>query len=141
MNVWREIAGLHFIPISIDLGLLIVRLICAGLMLFFHGWEKLVTAPRQFHTFPNLIGIGSELSYVLVVWLEVFGALLIAVGLFTRWHALGLATTMFIAWLLWHERRFTGKNAGELPFAYMSVYLLLFCTGAGKYSLDHLLGL
>jgi putative oxidoreductase len=110
-------------------------------MIVFHGWEKLMTARRQFHTFPNLIGIGSELSYVLVVWLEVFGAALIALGLLTRWHALGLAFTLFIAWLLWHQRRFTGTNAGEMAFAYMFGYLLLFLTGAGRYSLDHWLGL
>jgi putative oxidoreductase len=123
------------------LGLLLLRVALAALMLAFHGWEKLMTAKRQFHSFPDLIGISSELSYVLVVWLEVFGAVLIALGLFTRLHAFGLAFTMFIAWLLWHKRRFTGANAGEMAFAYLFAYLLLFLTGAGKYSLDHLLGI
>lgn len=136
-----ELFGLHFIPENADLGLLILRVTSAALMLAFHGWEKLMTARRQFHTFPNLIGIGSELSYVSVVWLEVFGAVLIALGLFTRIHAFGLAFTMFVAWLLWHKRRFTGANAGEMAFAYMAVYLLLGLSGAGKYSLDYLLGI
>ena len=136
-----ELLGLRFIPFDADLGLLLLRVVYAALMVVFHGWEKLLTARRQFHTFPNLIGISSELSYVLVVWLEVFGAVLIALGLFTRLHALGLAFTMFVAWLLWHKRRFTGENAGEMAFAYMVAYLLLFLTGAGRYSLDHLLGI
>jgi putative oxidoreductase len=138
MKLWL---GLHFIPLDADLGLLLLRVALAGLMIVFHGWEKLMTARRQFHSFPNLIGIGSELSYVLVVWLEVFGAALIALGLLTRLHALGLAFTMFIAWLLWHKRRFTGPNAGEMAFAYMFGYLLLFLAGAGRYSLDRLLGI
>lgn len=137
----KFLLGLHFIPLDADLGLLLLRVALAGLMIVFHGWEKLMTARRQFHTFPNLIGIGSELSYVLVVWLEVFGAVFIALGLLTRLHALGLAFTMFIAWLLWHERRFTGPNAGEMAFAYLFGYLLLFLAGAGRYSLDRLLGL
>lgn len=137
----KYLLGLSFIPLDADLGLLLLRVSFAALMLVFHGWEKLMTAGRQFHTFPNLIGIGSELSYVLVAWLEVFGAVLIALGLFTRLHALGLAFTMLIAWLFWHERRFTGPNAGEMAFAYMFAYLLLFLTGAGKYSLDRLFGI
>ena len=137
----KELLGLQFLPLDADLGLLLLRVAYAALMIVFHGWEKLLTARRQFHTFPNLIGISSELSYVLVVWLEVFGAVLIAVGLFTRLHALGLAFTMFIAWLLWHKRRFTGENAGEMAFAYMVAYVLLFLAGPGKYSLDYLLGI
>jgi len=137
----RELLGLRFLPFDADLGLLLIRVVLGALMIAFHGWEKLMTARRQFHSFPNLIGISSELSYVLVVWLEVFGALFIAVGLLTRLHALGLAFTMFIAWLLWHKRRFTGENAGEMAFAYMAAYLLLFLTGAGRYSLDRLLGI
>jgi hypothetical protein len=67
---WRELLGLHGIPLDADLGLLILRVTLAALMIVFHGWEKLLTARRQFHTFPNLIGISSELSYVLVVWFE-----------------------------------------------------------------------
>jgi uncharacterized membrane protein YphA (DoxX/SURF4 family) len=70
------------------------------------------------------------------------GAAFIALGLVTRLHALGLAFTMFIAWLLWRKRRFTGPNAGETAFAHMFGYLLLlFFAGAGRYSLDRLLGI
>ena len=133
--------GLPFIPLNPDLGLLLLRVSFASLMIIFHGWEKLMTAPRQFHTFPNLIGISSEASYVLVVWFENFGAVLIALGLFTRINAFGLAFTMFVAWLLWHHMRFTGENAGEMAFAYGFAYLLLFFSGAGKYSFDRKLGI
>jgi len=133
--------SLSFIPLNPDLGLLLLRISFASLMITFHGWEKLMTASRQFHTFPNLIGISSELSYILVVWFENFGAVLIAIGLLTRINAFGLTFTMFVAWLFWHHMRFTGENAGEMAFAYGFAYLLLFLTGAGKYSLDYKLGI
>jgi uncharacterized membrane protein YphA (DoxX/SURF4 family) len=35
----------------------------------------------------------------------------------------------------------TGPGAGELPFSWAFVYLLLLLAGPGKYSLDHRLGL
>lgn len=133
--------GLRFIPFSTDLGLLMIRLVFPVLMIVFHGWNKLMTASEQLHSFPDLIGIGSELSYLLVVWFEVFGAVSIALGLLTRINALGLAFTMFVAWLLWHGGRFTGEDAGEMAFAYGCVYLLLVFTGPGRFSADHRLGL
>jgi len=137
----KKILGLSFIPLNPDLGLLLLRITFAALMIVFHGWEKLMTAERQLHTFPDLIGISSELSYILVVWLENFGAVLIAIGLFTRIHALGLAFTMFVAFFLWHDMKFTGSNAGEMAFAYGFGYLLLLFAGAGKHSLDYKLGI
>ena len=133
--------GLPFISLNPDLGLLLMRVSFAALMITFHGWEKLMTAERQFHTFPNYIGISSELSYVLVVWLENFGAILIALGFLTRINSLGLAFTMAVAFIFHHDMRFTGPNAGEMAFAYGFGYLLLLFSGAGKYSLDHKLGI
>jgi putative oxidoreductase len=137
----KKIIGLTFLPLGPDVGLLLLRVTFATLMIVFHGWEKLMTWERQLHTFPDLIGLGSEISYVLVAWVENFGAVAIILGLFTRIHALGLAITMFVAFTQWHDWRFTGSNAGEMAFAYGFAYLLLFLTGAGKYSLDRKLGI
>lgn len=137
----KKLLALSAIPKNLDLGLLLFRVTLGSLMICFHGWEKLMTAERQFHTFPDLIGISSEVSYVLVVWLENFGAISIALGFLTRIQSFGLAFTMFVAFFLWHDMRFTGENAGEMAFAYGFGYLLLFLSGPGKYSLDHRLGL
>jgi len=62
-------------------------------------------------------------------------------GLLTHIHALGLGFTMFVAFFLWHDMRFTGSNAGEMVFAYGFGYLMLLFTGAGKYSLDYKFGI
>lgn len=133
--------GLPFIPLNPDIGLLLFRICFGMLMILFHGWEKLMTAERQFHTFPDLIGISSELSYILVVWFENFGAILIVFGLFTRINALGLAFTMFVAFSLFHDMQFTGPSSGQSAFAFGFAYLLLFFSGGGKYSMDHKLGI
>jgi len=148
---------LSFLPTRPDLGLLFLRLTLPVLMIRFHGWGKLTGwadepmrvpnlfaldgAIKEFHTFPNYIGISSELSYVLVTWLETFGSMMIIVGLFTRLNALGLFIAMMVAWAFHHHMHFSGPNAGEMPFAYAFVYLLLFFAGAGKFSLDRKFGL
>src|SRR5688572_32296501 len=101
----KKLFGLSFVPLNVDLGLLLFRVAMAVLMIRFHGWGKLTGwadermrvpnlfslagARKEFHTFPNHIGISSELSYVLVTWFETFGSLMIVAGLFTRLNALG----------------------------------------------------
>ena len=53
---------------------------------------------------------------------------------------LGLFITMMVAWGFHHGMRFSGPNAGEMPFAYAFCFLLLVFAGAGKYSLDRKFG-
>jgi putative oxidoreductase len=153
----KKLFGLSFLPLNADLGLLLLRVAISFLMVRYHGWGKLTGwadepthTPNLFgldgfwkeiHTFPNYIGIGSEVSYLLVVWFETFGSMLIALGLFTRIHALGLFCTMAVAWFFHHHMRLSGANAGEVPFAFAFCYLLLFLAGSGKFSLDRKLGL
>ena len=153
----KKFFGLTWLPLGPDLGLLVLRVGISVLMIRFHGWGKLTGwadekmrvphlfsldgALKEFHTFPNYIGISSELSYVLVTWCETFGSMFIIAGLFTRLHSLGLFITLAVAFVFHHGMRFSGPNAGETAFAWALVYLLLFFSGAGKYSVDRKLGL
>jgi putative oxidoreductase len=148
----KKLFGLSFLPLNADLGLLLFRIALSWLVIRYHGWGKLTGwkdesirlpnlfsldgARKEFHIFPNYIGISSELSYVLVTWFETFGCMMIIVGLYTRLNALGMFITMMVAWGFHHHMRLTGPGAGEVPFAYAFGFLLLFLAGAGKYSLD-----
>jgi len=148
----KKFLSLSWLPLAPDFGLLALRIAVSFLMIRYHGWGKLagwadesIRLPnlfslagvqKEFHTFPNYIGLGSEVSYVLVTWCETFGSLAIIAGLLTRLHSLGLCITMTVAWIFHHHLKLTGAGSGELPFSWAFVYLLLFLTGAGKYSLD-----
>ncbi|HET6341720.1 MAG TPA: DoxX family protein [Gemmatimonadota bacterium] len=70
--------------------------------------------------------------------LEVFGGLLILLGLFTRPVALILALEMIIAYFYAHFPRGPVPllNGGELALLYMSVWIFLAGNGAGPWSLD-----
>lgn len=153
----KKFLGLSFVPLNPDLGLLVLRVSVSWLMIRYHGWGKLtgwadekIRLPnlfaldgvrKEFHTFPDYIGLSSELSYVLVTWCETFGSMAIMAGLLTRLHSFGLFVTMAVAWGFHHQMRLTGPGAGELPFSWIFVYLLLVLAGPGKYSLDRRLGL
>ncbi len=147
-------AGLGALPLAPDLGLLLFRTALSFVMVRYHGWGKLAGwaqestrtphlfslagARAELHTFPDYLGLSSELSYVLVTWLETFGSLAIALGLLTRLHAAGLVVAMSVAFLFHHHADF---NGGETAFCFAFSYLLLLLAGPGRLSLDHRWGM
>ena len=118
-----------------DFGLLILRLVAGGVMMLSHGIGKLTSFNDMFHDFGNPIGLGSETSYILTVFAEVFCAFALMIGLFTRFVAIPLMITMAVAFLIVHADDPFGRK--ELAFIYFSLYLTLFFTGPGKYSVDN----
>jgi putative oxidoreductase len=70
--------------------------------------------------------------------LEVFGGLLMVLGLFTRPVALVLALEMMAAFFIAHlpSGGWPIENGGEAPLLYLLVFVFLAANGAGPYSLD-----
>ena len=130
----------NFIPLNKDLGLLLVRIALGATMIYAHGWNKLINFDTKFHSFPDVIGIGNEASYILVTYFETIGALALILGLYTRFHALGLTIVMFVGFVFAHNMNLVGGNSGEKACIYGIGLLLLFLNGAGKYSLDRKTG-
>ncbi|MCF3649265.1 DoxX family protein [Synoicihabitans lomoniglobus] len=153
----KKYLGLNLIPLNADLGLLLYRVAFSFVMIRYHGWGKLTGwqddsaglpnwfslagAKAEFHTFPNYLGISSELSYVIVAWSETFGCILIALGLVTRLQSLVLFSVMMVAWIFHHHMGFRAPHGGETAFLFAFAYLTLFLAGPGKYSLDRKLGI
>lgn len=120
----------------IDLGLLMLRLSFGGMMIYGHGWRKFLRLigdePIKFR---DVFGMGAELSLGLAVFSEVLCALLVMVGLFTRWSLLPLIFTMFVAAFVAHGG--DGFSEQEKALLYMAAFIGLFLSGPGKYSIDH----
>ncbi|MFK5878689.1 MAG: DoxX family protein [Flavobacteriaceae bacterium] len=129
---------LNFIPLNKDLGLLLVRIVLGATMIYFHGWDKLMNFDTKFHTFPDVIGIGNEASYLLVTYFETFGSLFIILGLYGRLHALGMTIIMFVGFFIANRMHLNGN--GELALVYGVGFLLVLLNGAGKYSIDRKTG-
>ena len=87
--------------------------------------------------FPDPLGVGSTLSLGLIIFAEFFCSALIILGLFTRLATIPLMIGMIVAAFIIHGNDpFAVK---ELSLFYLSLYVGLIFTGAGKYSLDYLL--
>ena len=113
--------------------------IVTGFLFFQHGYPKL------FGTLPVSGQSETPTEPFSILWvsgvLEVFGGLLIMIGLFTRPVAFLLAGEMAVAYFWRHLPRdfWPGNNRGELAALYCFVFLHLAAAGAGIWSVDAML--
>lgn len=120
----------------LSVGLLLLRVAFGGLMLV-HGTGKLMGFSEMADKFPDPLGMGSHLSLISAIGAEFGCSLLLILGLGTRLAAVPLAFTMCIALFVIHADDNWQKK--ELAATYLAVYIPLLFTGAGNFSLDHLL--
>ncbi|TDR16821.1 DoxX family protein [Marinicella litoralis] len=98
--------------------------------------------------------IPADVSWFMAAWGEYIFAILLLLGLFTRFAAVSLlvitaVATAAVHWpesyaslgQLWEGYAITNKGAGnfKLPLLFVILLLPLIFSGAGKFSLDHIL--
>ena len=132
----QKFLRLEFIPVNSDLGLLVLRVMLGGGMLWLHGWGKLLNLVNGRSSFPDVVGLGSTPTFLLAIFAEVVCSVLLVVGAFTRMAACFIAATMSVAFLVVNGARLTGPTNGELSFLYLTGALVLMVAGAGKYGID-----
>lgn len=114
--------------------------VVTGALFIQHGVQKLfgllVSANQTWNGPPAVF---SQFWFAGV--LEVFGGILIVLGLFTRPVAFLLSGEMAVAYFQAHFPRnfWPVLNGGENAVLFCCVFFYLFVTGAGPYSLDALL--
>lgn len=116
-----------------DAGLLLMRT-GFGIMILLHGIGKLQDLISGANDFPDPIGIGSNLSLVLVTFAEFICAILLIIGLFTRLALMPLIITMFVVVFI-HEAHLELFDK-ETPVLFLIAFTGLLFTGAGKYAID-----
>ena len=118
---------------AIDFSLFLLRVVSGGFMLT-HGYGKMIKLFDGDFTFADPLGIGVELSLGLTVFAEIFCALFLLLGLFTRFVSIPLMITMIVAVFIIHASHDFGKK--ELGLFYLTSYFILFISGPGKFSID-----
>ncbi|HEX9793558.1 MAG TPA: DoxX family protein [Planctomycetota bacterium] len=116
-----------------DLGLLLLRIVIGALMVG-HGLGKIGDLFGSEVVFPDPIGLGAQTSLALAAGAETFGALLVLIGLCTRFAALPVVFTMGVAAFVVHREDVFGD--GELALVYAATYAALVFTGPGRWSVD-----
>ncbi|MEP6465052.1 MAG: DoxX family protein [Parafilimonas sp.] len=130
----KKILSIKYSAASFNLSMLILRIVLGIFLITEHGYMKIVNFSTMQYQFYSFMGIGSKLSLILAIFAEVFCALFIVLGLFTRLAAIPLIITMLVA--------IFGEDAGkpflesELAIVYLGVFVTLLLCGPGKISID-----
>jgi putative oxidoreductase len=116
--------------------------VTAGLMIIPHGWPKVVAgvgATAAGALAKRGIEPAEPLAVVLML-LETVGGLCVALGLFTRFFAVGIAIEMAVI-VYQYIPKFGWTGPGyEYPLMWGLVMLAIALRGGGPYSLDRKLG-
>ncbi|WP_346862430.1 DoxX family protein [uncultured Draconibacterium sp.] len=120
-----------------SIGLLLLRVSAGGFMLT-HGYPKLQRLLAGEFQFGDPLGLGPEVSLVLAVFAEVVCSILLVLGLGTRLATIPLIVTMAVAAFIAHGADPFGRK--ELALMYLVSYVVLLLNGAGKFSMDKIIG-
>lgn len=133
----RKILNAGAYPANINIALLILR-VAAGAFMLTHGMQKMSLlfgdGPVQF---ADPIGLGEKTTLILAVISEVLCSVFLILGFASRISAFFLIATMTVAVLIIHQG--DEFKSIELALLYLSAFLAILFTGAGKYSIDNAL--
>ena len=116
---------------------LIIRILF-GLLFLSHGYTKLMLHASMADLFADPIGLGSIISFWMVVFAEVVCSFALIFGILQRVMLIPMIITMAVAFFVVH-----GGDAfavKELSFVYFIVFIILYITGPGEFSFDSIIG-
>lgn len=123
---------------SFNIAAFLLRVIFGTLIFINHGLPKIQGFADRQSSFFNLFGIGSQASLLLVIFAEVFCAIFVVIGLFTRLAVIPLVITMVVVVFMANKGQPLPKIQPALMF--LGAFLAILFMGSGKYSVDGAMG-
>lgn len=120
--------------VSPDVAICLLR-IGASMLIMTHGFPKFLKILEGDFSFGDPLGIGEATSLVLVAFAEFICAVFVLIGLGTRIALIPLIINTTVIVFIAHADDPFGRK--ELGLFFLITFVVLFFTGAGKYSLDN----
>ena len=139
LNVWVMFYNFLF-PQSfrgtgVSVLILIFRVVF-GVLFLLHGVDKMSDFQALSENYPSVMGLGGYMTLMITIFCEFCCSLFLIAGLLVRLMVLPMILAMAVAFFDIHDAMLP---EGELPLIYMIVFLILYFTGPGRYSLDYLI--
>ena len=107
-----------------------------GVLFFIHGVDKMMNFTALSESFPSVLGFGSYMSLMVAIFCEFCCSLFLIAGLLQRLILIPMMISMGVAFFDVHDALLPG---GELALIYLVIFIILYFTGPGRYSIDYLL--
>ena len=124
---------------AFNLAVLLLRVGFGLLLCINHGLSKLMHFSNLAANFTDPFHIGHRISLILVIFAEVFCAILLVLGLFTRFAALVLVINMAVAaTVLFHKGLPLAQQ--EMALVFLIPFISILLVGPGRFSVDGAMG-
>ena len=107
-----------------------------GILFFTHGLDKLANFNELLPNFPDVLGFGSYMSLMVSIFCEFCCSLFLIAGLLVRLTVIPMMIAMAVAFFDVHDGMFP---EGEMALIYLIMFIILYITGPGKFSIDYLI--
>lgn len=139
----KRFLSTHYSAGAFNTAMLLLRLVAGGFIVL-HGYDKLVNFEQTSSHMMSFLGMGSKASTALLVFAEFFCGLLVIIGLFTRLACIPLVIAMGVAFFRVHHMVVTDYmnpgGGGQPSGLFLMSFLVLLLTGAGRVSVDSMIG-
>jgi len=108
--------------------------IVSGAVMLTHGYPKFQKVLEGNLAFGDPIGIGQVPSLYLATFAEFLCAILVIIGLYTRLSLIPLIINMSVAFFIAHAADDFGTKEKSLLF--LGMFIVIFFTGPGRFSID-----
>ena len=107
-----------------------------GILFFSHGLDKMMNFNELSYTYRSGFGFGSYMTLMLSIFCEFACSIFLIAGLLVRITVIPMIAAMAVAFFDVHDGMFPD---GELSLIYMVLFVILYVTGPGRYSVDYLI--
>ena len=125
----------HFRGKGVSVFILVLR-IFFGVLFFIHGLGKMMNFSELSMTYPSVFGLGSYMTLMVAIFCEFCCSLFLMTGLLFRIMLIPMIVSMAVAFFDVHDGMMPD---GELSLIFMIVFIGVFLTGPGRYSVDFLI--
>lgn len=117
-----------------DLGLLALRVGISGMLIYMHGWSKLVHFSDRSSRFADPLHLGSPVSLALTIFAELVCATAVFLGLATRFAVVPILILFGVIIFVVSGGQPIGER--ELAILYAIPFLAIALLGPGRFSID-----
>ncbi|RYY61984.1 MAG: DoxX family protein [Chitinophagaceae bacterium] len=136
----KKLFSTNYSDNAFNIGIFVMRVVAGLSMAVSHGYGKLTdfstTAVQQASNPYHLPG---NVAAGMLVFAEFFCAILIVLGLLTRFAAFALIIAMGTAFFVAHKGQLFAKGS-EASAMFLVIFFALLLVGPGKFSADKLIG-
>ena len=116
--------------------LILVLRVFFGVLFFMHGLDKLTNFNQLSETYPSVFGFGSYMTLMVSIFAEFACSMFLIAGLMVRITVIPMIAAMAVAFFDVHDGM---MPEGELALIYLVLFIILYVTGPGRYSVDYLI--